>query len=176
MVASVAESTVEEGLSAALRIARIRTRAALRARSIPSADRDDLVQELLIACWRAAAAFDPGRGSLRTFLECVIVRRVASAVRTARRKPVILPLDSVSGHGVGPEATEFNVRSDVACVLRQLDREDRRAAMALMEHSPTEAARELRISRSAVYQRIGRLRCRFIAAGIIPGWVDRDRC
>jgi RNA polymerase sigma factor (sigma-70 family) len=169
------EATLEEGLSVVLRTARIRARAAVRVRAVPTADGDDLVQELLIACWLASDKFDPGRASLRTFFERVIASRLASAIRTARRRPAMQPLDSVPEFGVAPLAMMFELRSDVASVLDQLDVADRRVALALLECSPTEAGRNLKFARSTIYQHIGRLRARFVAAGITPGYMARNR-
>jgi len=165
----------EAGFSAAAGIVRIRVGTAARAGAIPMADRDDVAQELLIACWLASGKFDPGRASLRTFFERVIASRLASAIRTARRRPTMQPLHSVAEFGIAPLAMTFELRSDVARILDQLDVADRRVALALMECSPTEAGRELGLARSSVYQRIGRLRARFIAAGITPGCMARSR-
>lgn len=161
----MAEVIVAEGLSVALRIARIRVRAATRTRVIPTADHDDLVQEVLIACWLALDKFDPARASLRTFLECVITSRLASAIRTSRRRPEMQSLDSASVCSV-EEVSGFELRLDIARVLSRLEGEDRRVAVALMECSPTEAGRELSVARSTVYQHIGRLRLAFTVAGL----------
>jgi len=159
----------------ALRAARIRARAAVRAGAVPLADRDDLEQEGLIACWRAARHFDHHRASLKTFVECVIATRLASVIRAARRKPTMQPLDLAAEYGVGPEAVAFHLRSDVARVLSQLNFDDHRVAVALMEFSPAEASRRLRVARSTVYQRIGRLRSIFITAGITSNYfVERS--
>src|SRR5512142_3051838 len=98
----MSDHVLEPALHLARRIAGIRATAAVRERAVQSVDRDDLVQELLIACWRAGAMFDPERASLRTFLECVIVRRLASAIRAERRRPPMQPLDSVAEFGVAP--------------------------------------------------------------------------
>jgi RNA polymerase sigma factor (sigma-70 family) len=168
--------TEEQALSVAFSAARIRVGSAMRARSVPPADRDDLVQELAIACWRAAATFDPAKASLRTFIECVVANRLASAIRTARRRPAMQPLDSVAEIGIAPLAMMFDLRSDVASILDRLSVADRRVAVALMEYSPTEAGRNLKIARSTVYQHIGRLRARFMAAGITPDCMARNRC
>src|SRR4051812_32604147 len=50
-------------------------------------DRDDLMQEALIACWRATPYFCPDRASPRTFYECVMAARLATVIRAARRRP-----------------------------------------------------------------------------------------
>jgi RNA polymerase sigma factor (sigma-70 family) len=177
----MAEVIVEEGLSVALKIARIRVRAATRTRVIPTTDRDDLVQELLIACWLASDKFDPPKASLRTFLECVITFRLASAIRTARRRPEMVPLDSASVCSVDG-VSGFELRLDVARVLSRLESEDRRVALALLECSPTEASRKLGVARSTVYAHIGHLRASFIAAGLdrspsrMPNAAYRSRC
>jgi len=71
-----------------------------------------------------------------------------------------------TAYGVGPEAAAFDLRSDVARVLSQLNFEDHRVAVALMEYSPAETSRKLMVARSTIYQHIGRLRTAFITAGI----------
>jgi hypothetical protein len=45
---------------------------------------------------------------------------------------------------------------------------DRRLAALLVDHSPTEASRALRLSRSTVYEGIGRIRVAFENAGFGP--------
>jgi RNA polymerase sigma factor (sigma-70 family) len=165
---------VEEDLSTALKVARIRVRSAVRGRALPSAYRDDFVQELLIACWLASDKFDPSRASLRTFFECVIASRLASAIRTARRRPAMQPLESVPEFGVAPPTMIFDLRSEVTRVLARLDVADRRVAVALMECSPAQASRNLNLARSTVYRHISRLRTSFIAAGITTSIVDRS--
>jgi len=156
---------MEKGLSVALRIARIRVRAATRTRAVPTADRDHLVQEVLIGCWLALDKFDPAKASLRTFLECVITSRLASAIRTARRRPAMQSLDSASACGA-ETVSGVELRLDVVRMLCRLESEDRRVAVALMECSPTEASRELGVARSTIYQHMGRLRASLIAAGL----------
>jgi RNA polymerase sigma-70 factor (ECF subfamily) len=49
------------------------------------ADRDDLVQELLLAAWQALPAFDAGRCKLSTFLYRVASNRALNWSRTQRR-------------------------------------------------------------------------------------------
>ena len=75
----------EVGYAAAFKIARFRVTAAIRTQAVSSADRDDLVQELLIAVWLASDKFNPARASLRTFFERVIASRLMSTIRTTRR-------------------------------------------------------------------------------------------
>jgi hypothetical protein len=92
--------------------------------------------QLPLAFWLASVKFDPERACLRTFPDCVIASRMASAVRTERGGPEILPLlDSIIEPGIVPRAT-FDFRSDVASVLKRLDDSDRFVALALMEYSP----------------------------------------
>ena len=109
------------GYAAALKIAAIRVRAAIRTGAFPSADSDDLIQELLVAFWLASGRFDPGRGSLRTFLECVLASRLASAIRAARRRPPMQLLDFASAGRVKPDEALFELRLDIARLLEQPD-------------------------------------------------------
>ena len=158
----------EVGYAAAFKIARFRVTAAIRTQAVSSADRDDLVQELLIAVWLASDKFNPARASLRTFFERVIASRLMSTIRTTRRRPPMQPLDLATVGGMATDATSFELRLDIARLLRQLDSTDRRVAVALAQFSPMDASRKLGLGRSTVYRHIGKLRASFAAAGITP--------
>jgi len=131
----------------------------------PSVDREDLLQEGIIACWRAASQFDPARASLPTFFDRVAANRIASVIRSSRT-PVMLSLDAAEECTVGSGVGHVHLKLDVAKVLNRLIEDERRLAEALMKYSPAEISRGLGISRSTVYARMARLRPIFVAAGI----------
>lgn len=61
--------------------------ARLAGRLAPTADSDDIVQEALTRAWRKRSQFDPGRGSLGSWLFAITADRARKA-----RRPRLLPL------------------------------------------------------------------------------------
>ncbi len=154
-------------LPLAVRAAEVRTSAAVAQAQVAPADREDLNQEALVAVWRALPHYDPSRASLRTFVERVIATRFASLMRSRRRQPSFVPLEGHQPVGLdGIPVLEF--RTDFQLVSESLAERDRRLATLLLDHSPTEASRVLRISRSTVYEGIRRIRTAFENAGFGP--------
>jgi RNA polymerase sigma factor (sigma-70 family) len=150
---------------------------------------EDIQQSLIVECLVRLPSFNPRRAGQRTFIRLVINRGIATLVASQKTRGrdyrlCQQSLDSSWNSGdcisalryADPDTGEFELHSDVARVLSRLDVADRRVALALMEYSPTEASRELGLARSSVYERIGRLRARFMAAGITPGYMARNRC
>ena len=130
----------------ARRAARVRAANALEAKSLTYEDRRDLEQEALLALWRSLPKFDPTRASIRTFAERVIANKIASVVRAqraVRRTSVLVYSPAYTEH---PEA-QVQRRVDVVRVLGGLSERERRLALMLIEHTPSETSRELRISR-----------------------------
>ncbi len=160
------EITFEQAYPIALRAAQVRATAAVTNGVIPVADREDLEQEGLVACWRALPQFNPARASLRTFIEHVIAARLASIVRTARRSPDWLPIKSASTLPAEFSAADLDLRADVQRALADLGAQDRQIIALLYDHSPAEVGRVLGIPRSTVHDRIVRLRRRLVAAGL----------
>jgi RNA polymerase sigma-70 factor (ECF subfamily) len=151
----------------ARRAAEVRTAAAIAWASLAPADREDWEQEALTAVWRALPRYDPSRASLRTFVERVVTTRFASLLRARRSRPKLEPLEEYHSVGLdGIPVVEF--RTDFHRVSTSLAEHDRRLATLLLDHSPTEASRVLRISRSSVYDRIHRIRIAFEDAGFGP--------
>ena len=78
-------TSFQEVYAFALRAAQIRAAAAPYA--FATANRQDMVQEALVAVWQALSKYDASRASLRTFLEMVIARRFISIIRSHRMSP-----------------------------------------------------------------------------------------
>ncbi|MGA3027930.1 MAG: sigma-70 family RNA polymerase sigma factor [Bryobacteraceae bacterium] len=152
----------------ALRAAGVRARAAVASGAVQPADREDLKQEGLIACWRALPHFNPTRASLRTFIEHVVSARMVSLHRARRCRPRFEPLEADQHPGGCAWALKIELRLDVDRVLDTLRGADRQLALALIERTPTEASRLLGIARSTVYERIHHLRTAFAGAGLHP--------
>jgi DNA-directed RNA polymerase specialized sigma24 family protein len=133
---------------------------------LPTDFRRDLTQEAFLELWRKRAAYDPSRGGERTFAERVIANRMTSVVRSmhSARSGQFREdsLDDVPGLTAPNDA---DLRLDVWCVLARASHFDRRVAVYLIEHSPTETSQGLGVSRAAVYRAIGRLRVAFTGAG-----------
>lgn len=162
------EATFEQAYPIAVRAAKVRAAAAVVSGAILVADREDFEQESLTACWRALPQFNPGRASLRTYVERVVASRSASLVRTARRLPALLPLDDTDPPAVDSEAEIQELYADVQRVASVFGGPDRQLVLLLLEHSPAEAGRMLGLPRSTVHERILRMRRSFLAAGFVP--------
>jgi len=161
------EKVFAQAYPLACRAARVRSATAVSLGTATPEDCEDLEQEALLAVWRALQCFDPSRAGLRTFVERVVAARFASLMRARRWLPTLEPIEEHHLVGLdGIPATEF--RMDLQCVCASLDGLDRRLALLLAEHSPTEASRALGISRSTAYERIRRIRSAFDEAGFGP--------
>ena len=151
----------------ALRAVQVRSAAAVATGRATAADREDLEQETLLGLWMALRHYDASRASLRTFLERVADKRFATLMRR-RQSPVVI--DRLDGHRFatadGIPAVQFHV--DFERVLAPLGDPDRKLALLLIDHGPTEISRMLGVARSTVYARIARLRRAFREAGYGP--------
>jgi RNA polymerase sigma factor (sigma-70 family) len=152
----------------ALRSAQIRSVAAVLSGTVPEFERDDLEQEGLLACWRALPRFDANRASLRTFVERVVAARITSLHRARHCRPRFQPLEDDQYPSGDAWTLEIELRADVHRVLASLRERDRRLALALTEHTPTEASRIVGLARSTVYERIRHIRTAFTDAGLRP--------
>jgi RNA polymerase sigma factor (sigma-70 family) len=157
----------------ARRAAKVRSAAAMSSNSPISVDREDLEQEAMVGLWRALPQFDSSRASLRTFVERVIATKIASALR-AQRVLLRVPAYDAPPLSLGQPTAVVELRSDVQRVLAVLSDGDRRLALLLAEHTPTEASRKLRVSRSTVYEGIHRIRIAFVDAGLGPDGTSRS--
>jgi DNA-directed RNA polymerase specialized sigma24 family protein len=86
-------------LQDALKLARILAAKAARNRRIAAADRDDLIQDILLALLQASAHFDPARGSWGGFVTIIARRAIADQARRPSAPPSI-SLDSKEAAGI----------------------------------------------------------------------------
>ena len=63
--------------------------------SATAADPDDVVQETFVKVWRAAAAFDPQRGTEAAFVFTIARRVIIDRWRKAMRRPVTAAMDQL---------------------------------------------------------------------------------
>jgi len=156
----------------ARRAAEVRAAAAVATGSVPAHEYDDIAQELLVAVWRALPRYDATRASLRAYIERVVATQFTSLMRSRSRQP---RLESTEVHqpvgldGIPAIERRIDIERASAC----LPDRDRRLAALFVDHTPTEASRALRISRSTVYEGSGRIRVAFTAAGLAPRGASR---
>lgn len=163
----MADVMFEPAYPHAKRAAWVRARAAVRTRAISQADCEDLEQEAMVAFLRALPQFDSSRAQLRTFVELVITTGIASALRRQRVLQRV-PAYEAQLQCCRRPTESIELRRDVERVLAVLTAEDRRLALLLTEQTPTEASRQLGVSRSTVYKGIGRVRLALANAGLDP--------
>lgn len=165
---------------------------------LPSCDREDLGQDLLIDLLRRLPAFDPARGSLGAFAGLVLRNqssRIAIRIMRERRTQGggLLSLDAPSGqddqrplaetigedeglsawHG---QATTAHATTEqhqaVQTAMSRLPPEDRRFCAALAHRPISALVSEGFGSRSTLYRRLADLRHVLTAHGLGPVWDD----
>jgi RNA polymerase sigma-70 factor, ECF subfamily len=65
---------------------------------------EEVVQETFLALWNRAELFDPGTGSLVTWLRTIARNRTVDRLRAAGRRPNLVPLSATSGEDEGDGA------------------------------------------------------------------------
>jgi len=128
-------------------------------------DREDLEQDALAAVLVALDRYDKSRASLRTFIERVVSNGISSSLRRARTEK-----RTNADYWPFVESPQLSMivalRLDLNRVLGTLGRRERRVARLLEESGPSEIARDLGVSRAAVYRIIDRIREAFVDAGL----------
>jgi RNA polymerase sigma-70 factor (ECF subfamily) len=156
-------------------------------------DRKDLEQELLLRLVKSLPSYDPSKSHLYAFITTVLERYVANVLRNKRadkrdqRRITSLSV-MIYIEGEGPvelaqtiSQLELDARRhahsrsdeeraqlamDLADVVAKLPPDLRDLAQRLMSQSPSEAARDLDIPRTTLYEKIRRLRRHFEDAGL----------
>jgi RNA polymerase sigma-70 factor (ECF subfamily) len=173
----VVETVFERSYSASSRLAAVRAATIVTVHGLPTDSRRDLEQEALLELWRKHQAYDPRRGSWRTFSERVVANRMTSLVRAMRSERSGQfreePIENLLGLAAPNIRTDL--RADVSRVLAGLSPFDRNVALCLIGHSAIETTQCLGVSRATVYRAIGRLRTAFTEAGLSP-WGREYAC
>jgi len=173
----VVETVFERSYSASSRLAAVRAATIVTLHGLPTDSRRDLEQEALLELWRKHQAYDPRRGSWRTFSERVVANRMTSLVRAMRSERSGQfreePIENLLGLAAPNIRTDL--RADVSRVLAGLSPFDRNVALCLIGHSAIETTQCLGVSRATVYRAIGRLRTAFTKAGLSP-WGREYAC
>jgi DNA-directed RNA polymerase specialized sigma24 family protein len=177
MDAAVVDSVFEQSFSVTSRIAAVRAATIATVYGLPSDSRRDLEQEALLELWRKRPAYDPRRGSWRTFSERVVANRMTSLVRAMRSERSGQFREEPIENLLGLAAPNIlaDLRADVSRVLAGLSPFDRSVALCLIGHSAMETTQCLGVSRATVYRAIGRLRTAFTEAGLSP-WRHGYEC
>ena len=171
-------------------IIRKHARSVVQAAGLPRYDREDVEQELLLHLWRRQGRYTPARGKRSTFVRCVIERKAAVLLASARsqrrdRRREAYSLDECVGEGSnetrridlfdqddylrstnGSEQERVHRQLDVERLLARLRPEDQRLARLLMKDKVAEVARELGVPRSSLYSQIARIRSQLEVAGL----------
>jgi RNA polymerase sigma factor (sigma-70 family) len=170
----VVEGIFERSFSATRRLAAVRAAATVTLCQLPTDTREDLEQEALLELWRKRPAYDPQRGSWRTFSERVVANRMTSVVRAMRSERSGQfreePIQDVPWLPAPNSLTDL--QADVSLVLAGLSSFDRSVALCLVGYSAIETGQRLSVSRATVYRAIGRLRAAFTEAGLSPSGRD----
>jgi RNA polymerase sigma factor (sigma-70 family) len=157
-------------------------------------DFNDLRQRLMADVLERLPKFSSGRGPIKIFVAMLIDNRLASLIkhqeaqcRDHRRVERSLD-DQVPGEDddwttLGEAISEQDAKAhlgvagrsdheradlalDVALVLSGLDQADRQLCLELQVKTPSQISKETGIRRSGIYERIARIRRRFLQAGL----------
>lgn len=177
-------------LAPAHRLANAAATGLCRTLRLPTEDREDLRQDLLVDLLTRLPSFDPARGEFGAFARVCIrhaAGRLAARIRRERaeRHPVglddLLPggggisLGETIAAGGGYSAWCGQSTDAIAALERRLDLERAASAIdpddhllcaALSEHTPHEFGEQKTMPRMRIYRRIREMRLRLLAAGI----------
>ena len=157
-------------------------------------DFDDLRQEMMLDVLERLPKFNSGRADIKIFISTVINNRIATLIkrqeadcrdhrRVERSLDERVPGEDDDWTTFGDGLTEDEARSrlglagqsaqeqadlamDVALVLGQLDDGDRQICLELQLKTPLEMSRETGVRRGGIYERIAKIRKKFIRAGL----------
>lgn len=141
-------------------------------------DAEDVAQELALRLLRKQSRYDPARGEPQAFLSMLAAREAVSLLRyerAQRRFPGRLTsLDApiaddgntlsaviADAEPIGTEVRAADIRQDVATLIGQLSRRDRRLCRLAMRYSVAEIARMTGLPRTTIQSRLQGLRAKF---------------
>lgn len=155
---------------------------------------DDLRQELAMDVLQRLPKFKDDRGGIKIFICQVIDNRIANLVKYHEaqcrdRRRIDRSLDEEvrdddgDSTSFGEMITEDIARArlgcwsrsrqeqadlalDMAAMLGQLDEDDRQLCLELKVKTPLEISRRQGVRRAGIYERIGRIRRKFLQAGL----------
>ena len=137
---------------------------------------EEVVQEVFLRLWRDPERFDPGRGSLRSFLLAQTHGRTVDLLRSEgsrrRREETDARMTAESGYDVDREVWDLTVSDQIKSVLETLPVQERKAIELAYfgGHSYREVAALLDEPEGTVKSRIrtglGRLRTGLATVGI----------
>jgi DNA-directed RNA polymerase specialized sigma24 family protein len=149
--------------------------------ALPSHERDDIRQELLLDVLNRIKAFDPRRGSLGAFVGTLIAHRTAELARQLYRQRAVesppwdppAPRECDSGGdaeagtevGADDELELTHLRLDLERSLSSISSADLALCRQLIEYAPTEISRSERLSRASIYRRIKGIRTHLLMVG-----------
>jgi RNA polymerase sigma factor (sigma-70 family) len=154
---------------------------------LPTCDRDDLRQDILVDLLRRITAFDPKRGTFGAFVGTIIAHRAARLTKRWRRQRVTMisldqPIASAGAMTLGDMTAEadgisaslgqpfdrfaeIEQRLDLTQALAVLEPGELSLCAKLTEYTPTEISRSGEFSRASLYRRLRNIRRRLLAEG-----------
>lgn len=117
---------------------------------------EDAVQETFLRAWRAAARYDPGRGSLRTWLFAICRHVVIDLSRGRAARPPLAPAERPDREAAVDELDRALVAVGISEALRQLGDRHRVVLeeVALRGRPVAEVARDLGVPVGTVHSRL----------------------
>lgn len=184
-----------EGLDAySVAMIRYKSRKLIGHFGMSESDREDIEQELAIHLWQRLSQHDPARGSVKTFINCVLDNRVKGIIKSRTNsafdpkmhaysldaaieagdsdevtKGDIIDMDEYRitlGNATRPMMELTEIRVDVLRVVESLPPNLRRVCEALSHASVAAAAKELGIGRDKLYDIMRDVRDAFREAGL----------
>jgi RNA polymerase sigma-70 factor, ECF subfamily len=138
---------------------------------------EEVTQEVFLRLWNAPDRFDPGRGSLRSFLLAQAHSRAVDLVRSEssrkRRESQDVQRTAESGYDVEREVWDLAVADNVKAAMTELPVDERRAIELAYfgGHTYREVAAMLNQPEGTVKSRIRnglrRMRAALVSAGIV---------
>ena len=156
----------------ALKLARILAAKAARNRRIGLADRDDLIQDILLALLQASIHFDPARGSWGGFVTIIARRAIADQARRPSA-PHCISLDSKEAAGIlrslAAPAHDLDAHLAVTHAADEMPEAQRALLRSIFTHRDIAATRAAsNVSTATFYRDLHELRCWLRIMGASP--------